>query len=291
MDLRFDVRDEKRIRVILDTDAACEADDPFAIAHAVLSPKLILKGIVAEHFAKPGSMRCSHDAVRRLMNAMHRTENLLYGEEYPLNREGPLSEGVAFMIEEALREDSHPLFILCLGALSNIARALEAAPDIAENITIVTIGGHSHDITEAPFREFNFGNDPEAANAVLGSKAEVWQIPSSVYGSMCVGLAELQRRVLPCGEAGRYLFEQMVAYNKTDHASWTCGESWSLGDSPAVGVTLMPQCGRSHRVRIKQVNPDTTYTDLPDGRLIKLYDSIDARYILEDFFSKLEATM
>lgn len=238
MELQFSVWDEKRIRVILDTDAACEADDPFAIAHAVLSPKLVVKGIVAEHFAQPGSMCRSYDAVRLLMNAMHRTENVLCGEEYPLNRGGPLSEGVAFMIEEALREDSHPLFILCLGALSNIARALEAAPGIAEKITIVTIGGHSHDIKEAPFREFNFGNDPDAANVVLGSRAEVWQIPSSVYGSLCVGLAELQRRVLPCGDAGRYLFDQMVACNKSDQAAWTCGESWSLGDSPAVGVTL-----------------------------------------------------
>ena len=33
---KFEVRDEKKIRVIVDTDAACEADDPFAIAHALL---------------------------------------------------------------------------------------------------------------------------------------------------------------------------------------------------------------------------------------------------------------
>ena len=49
---KFEVRDEKKIRVIVDTDAACEADDPFAIAHALLSPKLIVEGITAEHFAK-----------------------------------------------------------------------------------------------------------------------------------------------------------------------------------------------------------------------------------------------
>ena len=30
---KFAVRDEKKISVIVDTDAACEADDPFAIAH------------------------------------------------------------------------------------------------------------------------------------------------------------------------------------------------------------------------------------------------------------------
>ena len=46
---------EKKIRVIIDTDAACEADDPFAIAQALMSPKLIVKGILAEHFREKGS--------------------------------------------------------------------------------------------------------------------------------------------------------------------------------------------------------------------------------------------
>ena len=32
----YRIPDEKKIRVIVDTDAACEADDPFAIAHAQL---------------------------------------------------------------------------------------------------------------------------------------------------------------------------------------------------------------------------------------------------------------
>ena len=42
------IPDYKKIRVIIDTDAACEADDPFAIAQALMSPKLIVKGILAE---------------------------------------------------------------------------------------------------------------------------------------------------------------------------------------------------------------------------------------------------
>ena len=32
----FDVPQEKKLRVIIDTDAACEADDPFAIVQALL---------------------------------------------------------------------------------------------------------------------------------------------------------------------------------------------------------------------------------------------------------------
>ena len=57
--LLFDVPEYKKIRVIVDTDAACEADDPFAIVHALLSPKLIVKGIIAEHFCENGSVEKS----------------------------------------------------------------------------------------------------------------------------------------------------------------------------------------------------------------------------------------
>ena len=37
----YRIPDKKKIRVIIDTDAACEADDPFAIAHALMSPIFI----------------------------------------------------------------------------------------------------------------------------------------------------------------------------------------------------------------------------------------------------------
>ena len=57
------IPDAKKIRVIIDTDAACEADDPFAIVQALLSPKLIVKGILAEHFNEPGSVRKSYDEI------------------------------------------------------------------------------------------------------------------------------------------------------------------------------------------------------------------------------------
>ena len=49
--LNFDVTESKKIRVVIDSDTSCEADDPFAIAYALMSPKLSVKAIVAEHFA------------------------------------------------------------------------------------------------------------------------------------------------------------------------------------------------------------------------------------------------
>jgi purine nucleosidase len=40
----------KKKRVIIDTDAKNEVDDQFAIAQAVLSQSLDIRGIVAAHF-------------------------------------------------------------------------------------------------------------------------------------------------------------------------------------------------------------------------------------------------
>ena len=40
----------KRTRVIIDTDAKNEADDQFAIVHALLTPSFELHGLIPAHF-------------------------------------------------------------------------------------------------------------------------------------------------------------------------------------------------------------------------------------------------
>ena len=58
--------------------------------------------------------------------------------------------------------------------------------------------------------EFNLGNDINAANVVMKSTIPLWQVPRPTYMKMRVSLAELEYRVRPCGEIGRYLFDQLV---------------------------------------------------------------------------------
>ena len=282
----FEVPEKKKCRVIIDSDTACEADDPYAIAYALLSPKLIVRGIVAEHFAQPGSMQKSRAAAGKLLSAMGLDAPLYAGQDGP--DDPAVSEGVSFMIEEALREDPHPLYILCMGALTNLARAIREEPEITSRLTVVTIGGHPYDTGVIPWKEFNFGNDPAAANAVLQSDVPLWQVPSDVYGSIRVGIAELQERVLPCGPAGEYLFRQLAEYNASPAADWNMGESWSLGDSPSVAAVLNPRCGRTFMQKVREVREDTSYgIEVPGVRGILVYRDMDSRYLLEDFFAKL----
>ena len=285
------IPDAKKIRVIIDTDAACEADDPFAIVQALLSPKLIVKGILAEHFNEPGSVRKSYDEILTILDAMDLKVPVLMGEESPVDVEGwpdPVSEAVDFIITEAMKEDPKPLYILCQGAVTNLAVALQRKPAIRNRIRVIWIGTHGLSDKPAPFREFNAGNDITAANYVLESGADIWLVPSDVYTTVTVGLAELKLKVLPCGRIGKHLYENMIDYNLSPRAGWTQGESWSLGDSPAIAIALNPECGKYVYAPAPHVSGDTSSVSRSGNPVIRIYKSADSRYILEDLFAKLQ---
>jgi len=286
--LLFDVPEYKKVRVIVDTDAACEADDPFAIVHALLSPKLIVEGIVAEHFNEVGSVERSYAEIDTIRKAMQLEVPVFLGQKGKLEEDSEISEGVEFLIREAKKESDKPLFVLCQGAITNVAKAFMVCPEIISRITVIWIGTHGEAPHTAPFREFNAGNDVPAANLVLQSGTDLWLVPSTVYGTILIGIAEIQRRILPCGEIGRHLFTQLVDYNNSKYAGWTKGESWSLGDSPAIALAINPDCGHFKYVKAPVIDAETNSVVGDNTPMIKLYTDVDTRYILEDLIAKLE---
>lgn len=286
--LQFEVPDYKKIRVIIDTDAACEADDPFAIVQALLSPKLLVQGIIAEHFNAPGSVQESYDEIRTILEAMQMEVPAFLGQKGKLEEDQELSEGVQFLIKEAKKESDKPLYVLCQGAITNVAMAFRTCPEIIGKVTVIWIGTHGEAPCEAPFREFNAGNDIQATNLVLQSGTDLWLVPSNVYTTITIGIAEIQRRIAPCGEIGRHLFTQMIEYNMSEGAGWTQGESWSLGDSPAIALAINPGCGHYKYVKAPLIMEDTSSAVCEDTPQIRLYTDVDSRYILEDLIAKLE---
>ena len=250
----------------------------------------MVKAILAEQFGTPDTTRLSYNEIMTVLNAMDMEVPVFMGEEGKLSDvEGKdISPAARYLIDEAMREAPLPLFVLCQGAITNIASAIKACPQIIKRMTVVWIGGQGHDNFTKEFREFNAGNDIEAANLVISSGVEFWQIPSNVYSTMQIGLAELQKKVYPCGKIGKHLFENMINYNMSEHAGWTAGESWSLGDSPAVGVVLDPNCGQYVYREAPIFEEDTTYRFEAGRPMIRVYTSINSRFILEDFISKLE---
>lgn len=284
----FDIPDNKKIRVIIDTDAACEADDPFAIVQALLSPKLMVKGICAEHFAEDGSMEKSFDEIKTILDAMDMDVPVYKGQKGPLIKDVSFSEASEFIVCEAMKEDEKPLFVLCQGAITNVARAIERENRIADRMTVIWIGTHGTAYGPAPFREFNAGNDVNAANLVLSKAVNLWLVPSYVYTTVNIGIAEIKRRIAPLGKIGAHLYENLINYNNSEGAFWTQGESWSLGDSPAIALAINPGCGRFEEAPAPFVNEDTSSKECRNNRKIRIYKDVDSRYILEDLIAKLE---
>src|ERR1700730_6794319 len=110
MDPLFVPEPANRVRVILNTAAKNEADDQYAIVHAVLTPLFELDGIIPAHFGDrrgPGSLQASHEEVLKVLDLMGLkgripvhcgAATMLPDENIPVP-----SEGSALIIEEALK--------------------------------------------------------------------------------------------------------------------------------------------------------------------------------------------
>jgi purine nucleosidase len=288
--MEYGFTDDKKHRVIVNTDAKNEADDQYAIVHAVLTPAFELSGIIPAHFGEKKSKTSQQDSRREvdlLLELMDLTGKIRIEDGAPRAIPDEVtavdSPGARLIIEEALKDDPRPLFVAFYGPLTDMASALLLAPEIAEKrIRVVWIGGGAW---PAGGVEYNLSNDITAANVVMKSKIEIWQIPRPVYRRMPVSYAELAEKVYPCGRIGRYLVEQLVDHN-TRIAS-TAMEYRSLGDSPAVGVMIYPDCGCWHWKPAPEFAPSMNYIHTGRNRPIRVYQDIDARFILEDFFAKL----
>ena len=61
------VPENKKVRMIVHTDCKNEADDQFALAHHLMTPRFDLKGIVAGHFWKNPFKKVSGRLCRTLL--------------------------------------------------------------------------------------------------------------------------------------------------------------------------------------------------------------------------------
>lgn len=197
-----------RVRLIVDTDAKNEADDQFAIMHHLLTPMFDVLGIVATHFEQKAactgqSMEASYREIEKVLQLAEIDDvPFFHGCVLPLKsvHDAPQSEGVRFIIDEARKPGK--LYIAVQGAMTNVAAAINAAPDIAENLVILWNGGGPYPEGRP---EFNVMQDPDAVRAALAGPAEIWQTDQSVYCTLEVTLAEIKSRVCPCGKIGRYI--------------------------------------------------------------------------------------
>ena len=286
----FKIPAEKKMRVIINTDAKNEVDDQFAIVQTLLTQSFDLRGLIAAHFGtgkSDTSMQDSYDEIMYLLKLMDLEDNVVVkkgaAEALKSEKEPQPSEGSRLILEEA-QKDEGTLYVAFLGPLTDMASAILEMPEIVnKDIKVIWIGGGNY---PDGGNEYNLKNDITAANVVFKSGIEVWQIPRNVYRMIPVTFAELYTRVYPYGELGKYLAENVVSFN--NEGAKRPVEYRVLGDSPAVGVIMYEDCGEWKMVKKPTFNADATYNYEGDYGNIRVYQNMNDRFIMEDFYAKLK---
>ena len=283
-----------RRRVVINTDAKNEADDQFAVVHALLSSTLDVRGLIAAHFGRHRSDRSMQES-REEIDLLLRLAGLDGKVVVADGAAGPIADeatprdspGARLIIEESkLAAPGDKLYVAFLGPLTDMASAILLDPAIVDrDIVVIWIGGVGHGGVET-YRgiEFNLGNDIAAANVVFDSGITVWQVPSNVYSQVSVGYTELEEKIGGTSELADYLIRQMVEWNAMYHPEPI--ESRSLGDSPAVSLLLYPNGGQFRTVPAPRFGREGHY--LPgSGHPIRVVETVDVRFLLEDMFAKI----
>ncbi|RCK69654.1 nucleoside hydrolase [Desertihabitans brevis] len=282
-----------RRRVIIDTDAKNEADDQYAIVHALLSPTLDVRGVVPAHFGTERtdqSLAESRAEVDLLLDLLGRPDVVVAdgaAAAIPDEATPADSPGARLIVEESrLATPDDPLFVTFLGPLTDMASAILLDPEIVHRpVVVVWIGGMGYDVDWAyPGIEFNLRNDIPAANVVFDSGITLWQVPAPVYSMVSVGYAELEEKIGGTSPLADYLICQLVEWNASHHGEPI--EHRSLGDSPAISLVLNPRGGVARTRPSPRFSREGGY--LPGaGHPVKVFDTVDVRYLLEDMFAKI----
>ena len=204
-----------RVPMVLDTDTYNEIDDQFALAYALLSAdRLDVEAVYAAPFSHKQTgpedgMEQSYEEIVRILERMDRSPDgfaLKGSRSYlPAADEPVASPAVDDLVERAMAPREGPLYVVPIGAITNIASAILTRPEIVDRIVVIWLGGHPHGWYTAV--EYNLRQDVHAARVILNSGVPFMQIPcKNVAEHLTTTLPELDAHITGHNALGDYLF-------------------------------------------------------------------------------------
>lgn len=291
---------EGKIDVVLDTDAYNEIDDQFAIGYMLRNTqKFNIKGICAAPFLNGKStcasdgMEKSYNEIRKLLSLaeMSGLENSVFkGSEEFLKDEKTAVRSEAADFIAALADDyspEKPLYIVAIGAITNVASALLKNPKMTENCVVVWLGGHGVHMPLAA-SEFNMKQDIAAARVVFGCGIPLVQLPcGGVVDHFLTSKYELEHWLKGKNALCDYLYNNTVQ----EADSYAAGKPWTrvIWDVTAVAWLL----NENSKFMAERLMPspipeyDGHYAFDPTRHLIKYVYNINRDSLFEELFNKL----
>ena len=282
------------VAMVLDTDTYNEIDDQFALVYALLSPNLQVEAIYAAPFHNERSsgpadgMEKSYEEILRILERLSLSpEGLAWrgSTRYlPSRNEPVVSPAAEDLIAKARKPRQGPLYVLAIGAITNVASALLLAPDIASKIVVVWLGGHPHYWPNTD--EFNLRQDVAAAQVMFDCGVPLVHIPCyNVAEHLRTTLVEIGAFVRGKGAIGDYLYDTFEACHD-DHFAY----SRVIWDISTVAYVNCPAWVTTILCPSPVLRDDVTWGPEEEGRhLIRVAQRVNRDAIFRDLFRKLAA--
>ncbi|PKQ07813.1 MAG: nucleoside hydrolase, partial [Alphaproteobacteria bacterium HGW-Alphaproteobacteria-10] len=274
-----------------------EIDDQFAVVQMMLSSdRVSVEAIYAAPFFNarardPGhGMELSYMEIHRILDRIGVSGDGLafqgVTEYVGFEKQPRPAPAVDHLIERARAgSPENPLYVIAIGAISNVASALLKAPEIIDRIVVVWLGGNVLDWPRSFKKnaEFNLMQDIGGAQVLFDSGVPVVLVPAMGVASHLIStVPEIEKYVEPHGEIGAFLAARYKEYS-TDHFGWS-KEIW---DMAAVGWLLNPEWAPSIVMPTPILTDDIGWVRDKTRHLMRYVSYVDRDAILQDFFVKL----
>ena len=232
------------VDVVLDTDCFNEIDDQFAMAYLLRCPERVnVKAVSIAPFLNKKVQTPAEGMEKSYEEARKVLELTLPGQEKPPVWRGseiflpdentPVdSEAARKIVELAMAyPQDKPLYIVAIGAATNVASALLMKPEIREHIVIVWLGGHALHYKDN--LEFNLRQDVASGRVLFGCGAPLVQLPCrGVVSQFATTRYELEHWLVDKNPLADYLARNAIAHCE----EIAPGKAWSkpLWDVTAV---------------------------------------------------------
>jgi len=284
-----------KVRMVLDTDTYNEIDDQFAVVYAMLSPQQItVEAIYAAPYHNSRSdgpadgMEKSYQEILRLLDKLdYAPDNFVYRGSTAFLKpdlQPQRSVAVTDLIERALASpEDDPLYVVAIGAITNVASAILIEPEIIKHIVVVWLGGHTHYWPDT--KEFNLRQDIPASRLIFDCGVPLVQIPcAGVTTHLFTTLSEMNAYVRGRGAIGDYLVEIYEDY-MDDHF----GRSKVIWDIATIAYLINADWVPTDLVHSPILTDQVTWSFDQRRHFIRSANYIHRDPIFRDLFTKLDA--
>lgn len=271
-------------KLIIDADTANDLDDAYAIIRMLKQEQFKIVGLnSAQWFHRHSGDQTvyqSQSLNQEILRLMDREDipastgsNDVFGNCWGSGTEAMDSPAARKIIEEArILPKGEKLNVICLGAFTNLASAIQLAPDIVPRVVAYFIG-YRYDFDDKIWdkAEFNVLRDYSAANYLLNQEGlETHIMTATISEAMCFSKLDSYEKQAKMGNLGAFLTHQWHSNDESRK-----NPSWVMWDLALVTAIIHPEWASQIQVMTPPENLQ---------REVWIYDSIDAKRMMTDFW-------